>query len=102
MPINSDKAMFEKLRAYLERTFPFSDEEFEFIQTLFVPKHFEKGEFFLREGEVAKYGAFVVKGCLRSYSIDNKGKEHILMFAPEEWWTGNLESARNGTPSAYF
>ena len=56
----------------------------------------------LREGEIAKYGAFVVRGCLRSYSVDQKGKEHILQFAPEDWWTGNLDSAQNGVPSAYF
>ncbi|WP_233194606.1 Crp/Fnr family transcriptional regulator [Aquimarina sp. I32.4] len=27
----------------------------------------------------------VKSGLLRSYTIDNKGKEHILMFAPEDW-----------------
>tara|TARA_B110000503_G_scaffold38223_1_gene62729 strand:- start:8129 stop:8320 length:192 start_codon:yes stop_codon:yes gene_type:complete len=27
----------------------------------------------------------VESGLLRSYSIDNKGKEHIYMFAPENW-----------------
>jgi hypothetical protein len=29
MQPNNEKAMFEKLRSYLERSFPFSDEEFE-------------------------------------------------------------------------
>lgn len=27
----------------------------------------------------------VQTGLLRSYSIDKKGKEHIFMFAPEDW-----------------
>lgn len=27
----------------------------------------------------------VQSGLLRSYSIDEKGKEHIYMFAPENW-----------------
>ncbi len=27
----------------------------------------------------------VESGLLRSYSIDNKGKEHIYMFVPENW-----------------
>ena len=94
--------MFDKLRAYCERHAHLTEEEFALMQTLFLPRTFRKGEFLLREGEVAKYGAFVVSGCLRSYTVDNKGKEHILQFAPEDWWTGNLDSARNGTPSAYF
>jgi hypothetical protein len=27
----------------------------------------------------------VQSGLLRSYSIDERGKEHIFMFAPEHW-----------------
>jgi CRP-like cAMP-binding protein len=94
--------MFDKLRAYFERGTHFTEEEYALITPLFLPKNFKKGEFLLREGEVARYGAFVARGCLRSYTIDNKGKEHILQFAPEDWWTGNLDSARNDVPSTYF
>lgn len=28
---------------------------------------------------------FVHKGLLRSYTVDDKGREHIFMFAPENW-----------------
>lgn len=28
---------------------------------------------------------FVKSGLLRSYSIDEKGREHIFMFAPRDW-----------------
>ena len=94
--------MFDKLRAYCERITHCTEEEYALLETLVVPKNIKKGEFLLREGEISKYGAFVVKGCLRSYSVDNKGKEHILQFAPEDWWTGNLDSAQTGLPSAYF
>ena len=94
--------MFDKFRAYCERTAHFTEEQYAFMESLFVPKNFKKGEFLLREGEIAKFGVFVVKGFLRSYIIDHKGKEHILQFAPENWWIGNLESAMNSVPSAYF
>jgi CRP-like cAMP-binding protein len=94
--------MFETLRTYLECHFPITDEEFDFIKKFFLPKNLKKGEFFLREGEVAKYGAFVTKGCLRSYVIDNKGKEHIVQFAPENWWLGDTDSMRSGKPTIYF
>lgn len=81
---------------------PLRDAQFELIQTVFTPKHLKKGEFLLREGEVAKYGAFVAKGCLRSYVIDNKGKEHIVQFAPENWWLTDLQSMINHVPTLYF
>ena len=94
--------MFEKLRAYCERRAHFTEDEYALMQRMFVPRTFKKGEFLLREGEVSKHGVFVTRGCLRSYTVDNKGKEHIIQFAPEEWWTGNLDSMRNNAPSAYF
>ena len=77
--------MFETLRSYFERSFPVTDEQFQFIKTLFTSKKVNKGEFLLREGELTKYSIFVAAGCLRTYTIDDKGKEHILQFSPENW-----------------
>jgi CRP-like cAMP-binding protein len=82
--------MFEKLRSYFERSFPITEEQFEFIKTLFVQKKVNKGDFLLREGQQTKYSIFVAAGCLRTYTIDDKGKEHILQFSPENWWTGDM------------
>lgn len=42
--------------------------------------------------DVAKDAAFILKGCLRSYSIDNNGFEHILQFAPIDWWITDMYS----------
>src|SRR4051812_32068440 len=94
--------MFEKLRIYLENRAKLTEEQYDFIRTLFIPKKMRKGEFLLRAGEVAQYGAFVTEGCLRSYVIDEKGKEHIVQFAPENWWLSDYNSARNNVPSIYF
>jgi len=94
--------MFETLRTYFECRFPITDGEFDFIKGFFLPKHLKKGELFLREGEVAKYAVFVAKGCLRNYVIDYKGKEHIVQFAPENWWLADSDSLKNGTPTIYF
>ena len=94
--------MFETLHKFLEQRFPITDEEFIFMKQLFIPKQLKKGEFLIREGEVVKYAAFVEKGCLRSYVVDDKGKDHIVQFAPETWWLNDSESMRNGTPTIYF
>src|SRR5436309_146950 len=93
----------EALRAYLtERKVNLSEKDFNDYASLFHPKKMKKGEFMLREGEVDKYIAFVVKGCLRLYTIDNKGKEHIMQFAPENWWISDMDSVAKGTPSGFF
>ena len=94
--------MLEKIRAYFEKGSPLTEEQFSMIKSLFLSKNLKKGDFVLREGEVARYGAFVASGCLRSYAVDNKGKEHILQFAPENWWISDMQSLRNGTPSSLF
>lgn len=39
----------------------------------------------LRNGEVSKYELFIVKGYVKSYTIDKNGFEHISMFAIEDW-----------------
>ncbi len=78
--------MYEVFRAYLERNITVAEKEFDLIKELLHPKQIPKGAFLVREGEIAKEGAYVTKGCLRSYVIDNKGKEHIIQFAPKDWW----------------
>lgn len=78
--------MFEILQAYFERNGKLTKDEINFMRSVFLPKQLKKGEFLIREGEIQRYGAFVCSGFLRSYFVDNKGKEHVVQFAPENWW----------------
>ena len=93
---------FDRLRAYLHARAAFTEEEFAFMETLFLPRPLPAGEFLQRAGDVATHAAFVASGCLRSYVIDGKGKEHIVQFAPEDWWLSDTTSLMSGTPSRYF
>ncbi len=52
----------------------------------------KKKQFFLHENEYTINSAFVISGCLRSYSIDKNGFEHILQFAPSGWWITDINS----------
>lgn len=45
---------------------------------------------------------FVKKGCLRCYTIDEKGKEHIFMFAPEGWLASDFSTQIKHEPSELF
>ncbi len=93
--------MYEQLRQKFDESVTLTDEEFEFCKTLFQPKKLRKKQYLLQEGDVCKYTAFVEKGILRSYTIDQKGSEHILQFAMEGWWLGDLYSFFTGLPSNY-
>ncbi|TSJ42628.1 Crp/Fnr family transcriptional regulator [Mucilaginibacter corticis] len=71
------------------------------LQDLFKPKKFRKGQYILQQGDVVKYETIVTKGLTRTYSVSDKGQEHVIGFGPEEWWVGDLYSLFTGEPSAY-
>ena len=94
--------MLEVLFAYFERTWTLTPEEKDLITSLVIPRALKKGEFLLREGDPVKYGAFIAKGFLRSFVIDNKGKEHIVQFAPENWWIGDKAGVSKDAKASFF
>lgn len=63
-------------------------------------KSISKGTVLLRQGEICKFGCKVIKGCLKSYLIDNDGKEHIMQFAPEGWLITEMNSLLYDIPSS--
>ena len=75
-----------------------NEEEKEQIVSFFKLKKLKKKQFLLHEGDTQKQAAFVTAGCLRSYSIDKNGFEHVLQFAPPGWWIGDMRSYINQQP----
>lgn len=63
---------------------------------------FDKGQFVLRPGEICKHAFFIEQGLMRSFSIGENGKEHIIQFAPEDWIISDRSSAFFNEPSAFF
>ena len=95
--------MLEAFRQYLkEKKVELTDEQFNHWASLMVERKISKNDFILREGEISRGAVFVVRGCLRLYTVDAKGKEHIMQFAPENWWIGDTDSAAQNTPSQFF
>ena len=93
--------MFELLYKKVNSIIPVTEEELNSCKDLFVSKKLRKRQFLLQEGDVCKYQAFVEKGMLRSYTVDEKGTEHILQFASEGWWMADLSSYLTGEPSLF-
>lgn len=93
--------MFGLLHKKINAIISITEEEFEYCKTLFVPRKLRKRQYLLQEGDVCRYQAFVEKGIMRSYTIDEKGNEHILQFAPEGWWMADLSSFITEEPSVF-
>jgi CRP-like cAMP-binding protein len=96
--------MLESFIKYINSytTAPLTEGEIDLIQDFFIPKKFRKRQYFLQEGEVCKYTAFIIKGAMRQYRVDDKGEEHIIKLFIENWWASDRESLMNKTPSIYF
>src|SRR4051812_13361021 len=95
--------MHEPLIKYINSfaTTPLTTNEVELIKNAFVYKKIRKRQYLLQEGAVCKYAAFIVKGAMRQYSVDDKGTEHIVRLSIENWWAVDRESFVMLTPSIY-
>lgn len=79
-----------------------SKSEFAILLPYFALRELKKGEVLLAEGSIGGNAYFVESGLLRFYSIDALGKEHILQFAPENWWLSDRIDLNNTEPSSYY
>ena len=80
---------------------PLTDADLSLLQEAFIPAKLRKRQFFLKEGEVCEYFAFIVKGAMRQYRIDADGQLQILNLCIENWWMSDRESFHKATPTIY-
>lgn len=90
-----------KLIDHLLKHVSIDEREAEIILSSFTTRHFKKKELLLRAGEICRVESFVVRGCFRTFTIDESGYERTLVFSVEDWWTGEMLSFLTGKPSMY-
>lgn len=93
--------MYELFFQKLKEKVDFSVEDLGTIRNYLTPKKIRKKQYLLQEGDICKYIAFVEKGALRSYTVNEKGIENIIQFAIEGWTISDLNSFLNAEPSTY-
>lgn len=94
------KFLIENINRY--SNISLSSEEEATIRNAFIHKKIKKKHYLLEEGEVCKYAAFIAKGAMRQFYVDEKGKEHTVSLFIENWWATDRESYLMLTPSIYF
>jgi CRP-like cAMP-binding protein len=75
-----------------------TEDEKKFFISLLHPKELGRRQALLHTGEVCKYSAFVNEGCLRGYTVDENGFEHVMNFAPQGWWIADMYSLISQKP----
>lgn len=82
----------------IEKHIQLSPTEKAHFSSLLTLKKLKKKQFLLAEGEICRHSAFVTSGCLRGYTVDTNGFEHILQFAPTDWWIADMYSLLTAQP----
>jgi CRP-like cAMP-binding protein len=93
--------MYELFFKSFRQKVPLSAEEATQLKRYLTPKKLRKKQYLLQEGDVCKAIAFIEKGALKAYSVDEKGNEHIIQFGLEGWIISDLYSFLTGESATY-
>jgi CRP-like cAMP-binding protein len=93
--------MFDILYQHITNKVKLTPSEWEYIKTQCIPKKIRKRQYLIQVGDKAEFFTFVSKGCLRSYTVDENGEEHIVQFAIEGWWIGDLSAFLTNEKASY-
>lgn len=90
----------ERVLRHIERLINLNADEKEYFISLLRFKRVRKSQYILQTGDVCRYETFIIKGCLRSYFVDEGDVEHVIMFGIENSWIEDGLSLSTGAPSA--
>lgn len=93
--------MTDAFQHYLQEKTSLTAEQIIDISKTTRVKEVKKGTILLTQGDVCSEMYFVAEGMLRSFTVDASGKEHIVQFSPENWWTGDRDSFYYRQPSLF-
>lgn len=72
------------------------------LNSYYTFKELAIGQYVLRESEICKHVLFVEQGLLTSFSLDDKGVEHIIQFSGENWVVADRASMYFNEPSTFY
>lgn len=90
----STELILQSVSRYIHLT----DDEQAYFVSLLHPKTIKRKQFMLVYGQICKYSTFVTSGCLRGFTVDENGFEHVLNFGPPGWWIADMYSLLSGKP----
>lgn len=91
----------KQLLNYIGNFVELTPEEESLLSSKVVYKKYLKNQYILQEGNISKAASFIISGCTKTFFIDNKGQEYIVVLAIEGWWIADIESFLRQKPSKY-
>lgn len=94
--------MFDQIHQHIVRYVPVSTADLAILDDLLEFKTVPRKTMLLKEGEICNFEAYINKGCIRTYYIDESGAEVTLQFAIEDWWVSDIASFHDHRRSNMF
>ncbi|WP_350285000.1 Crp/Fnr family transcriptional regulator [uncultured Croceitalea sp.] len=76
-----------------------SEQEVNEVSNHLTKVNCKKGELVIQQGELVSCKYYIHSGCLRSFFIDEQGKEHTLQFAIKGWWISDYPGYFQSKPA---
>ena len=80
----------KELFDYISSSIDLDSETQKHLLSISQLKKVKKGTILLSQGQKINKTFFVIKGCARSFTIDETGKDHTLQFATKNWWISDF------------
>jgi CRP-like cAMP-binding protein len=92
----------ELFLANISKLITLQEEEVSLLTSYVTVENFKAKTILQEAGKISKQTYFVNSGILRSFSINDNIHEHVLHFACEDWWIGDMYSYISEKPGNLF
>lgn len=83
------------LKDHIAQTAKLSDEEFDEFFNFFTIESHKKGAYILSAGDRVDCEYFVVRGCIKTFYINDNLKMFVLQFAMPSYWAADYNALYN-------
>ena len=92
------KSIIDNISLHIE----LSDKDKELILSKIEIQQYKARSVLLNAGEICRHSYFVNSGIVRSFNINDNIVEHVLQFACEGWWIGDMYSLLTQKPGNLY
>ncbi len=93
---------FLKIKQHVAKYIHLTEDEEKYFVSLLRIVNVRKKQFIVQPEFTCKHRTYVVKGAMRAYLIDDRGHDHTIQFAIEDWWISDFSSYINQEPATLF
>src|SRR5688500_12631809 len=84
--MSEKSTLYELIINHVLKRIQLTEEEQDHFCSLLTFRSLLPRQYVVQQGDVCQYESYVCKGFLRSFYMDEKGNDHTLHFALEDWW----------------